>query len=220
MWEAVTAIINHFLISDPGETATSLSRLGLRWDGRKISILVEINLWETLLLEISLRAQSNRFRMRTSHPLAITQETDLSMTTLLSLAAALFCQTRHSHSVKTRSDEAASGKYFKTRYFNRKGHKFNEEATFLWRAGFLLLQMLLLGPYSWDLCKVASFLCVASFSFKVLKTFSILFLRQFSEFPQPVRLCDARRFAQPRQVQQDNPGLQAEAEGECGLHLW
>ena len=157
--------------------------------------------------------------MRTSHPLAITQETDSSMTTLLSLAAALFYQTRHSHSVKTRSDEAASGKYFKTRYFNRKGHKFNEEATFLWRAGFLLLQMLLLGPYSWDLCKVASFLCVASFSFKVLKTFSILFLCQFSEFPQPVRLCDARRFAQPRQVQQDNPGLQAEAEGECGLHL-
>ena len=43
MWEAVTAIINHFLISDPGETATSLSRLGLRWDGRKISILVQIN---------------------------------------------------------------------------------------------------------------------------------------------------------------------------------
>ena len=133
MWEAVTAIINHFLISDPGETATSLSRLGLRWDGRKISILVEINFLRNLniLLEISLRAQSNRFRMRTSHPLAITQETDLSMTTLLSLAAALFCQTRHSHLVKTRSDEAASGKYFKTRYFNRKGHKFNEEATFL-----------------------------------------------------------------------------------------
>ena len=48
MWEAVTVIINHFLISDPGETATSLSRLGLRWDGRKISILVEINLLRNL----------------------------------------------------------------------------------------------------------------------------------------------------------------------------
>ena len=57
--------------------------------------------------------------MRTSHPLDITQGTDLSMTTLLSLDAAQFCLTRHSHSMKTRSDEAALGNYSKTEYLEK-----------------------------------------------------------------------------------------------------
>ena len=59
--------------------------------------------------------------MRTSHPLDITQGTDSSMTTLLSPDAAQFCQTRHSHSMKTRSDEAAWGKYSKTWNLDKRG---------------------------------------------------------------------------------------------------